>query len=131
MMTSKEVNFTTAPAPAAPQERFTRRGATLTHLSEKKPPSARQIVLPRIAARRLAGLVTAGKRVVAQHECRTMASNILRRAKTEHWSQRSTEENTGLSHRTLTRLARGEGRNLNAWLPKLRAAVAKLMDLQP
>ena len=121
--------FTTAPA--APQQRFLRGSATLTPFAVKTQSGARQIVLPRIAVRRLTALVAAGKRVVAQHECRKLASSLLDRAKMENWSLRATEANTGLSHRTLTRLARGEGRNLDAWLPRLRAAVAKLRNLQP
>lgn len=119
-----------AAPPAAPQTRFTRWGATLTHFTVKTQSCARQTILPRIVARRLAGLVAAGKRVVALHECRKLASSILDRAKMENWSMRTTEGNTGLSHRTLIRLARGEGRNLNVWLPRLRAAVARLTNLQ-
>ena len=119
-----------AAPPAAPQTRFTRWGATLTPFTVKTQSNAGQIVLPRIAARRLTALITAGKRVVAQHECRKLASSILSEAKQEHWSRRLIEGNTGLSQRTLTRLARGEGRNVDAWLPKLRAAVARLTNLQ-
>ena len=130
---SKEASFTTAPA--APQERFTRWGATLTpsgreNASYRGANSMPHHPGPALQARRIASLGAAAKRVALKYDCRALVQDIQARASAGGLSARAVEKLTGLSRRTLSRIARGQGK-LDAGLSRLRAAVAKLMDLQP
>ena len=122
--------------PERPCDRFTRWGATL---AQAMVSGASRGGANRFAPRscepldgeiRLASLVVAANRVAMRCQVRQMAQAIRAHAESVNWSQRETEKQTGLSRRTITRFARGEGRNLEAWLPRLSAAVAKLRSLQ-
>ena len=130
---TKEANFTTTPA--APQKRFSRWGAPLclpSGTSSKVPalgPSAAPS-RPALKRQRQAGLAAAAKRVAVAGEIRQWVKAIQDRAAAEEWSGRETAKRTGINRMDLSRLGRSEGRNLEAWLPKLRAAVAKLRSLQ-
>lgn len=117
--------------PEAPWERFTRWGVTLGQACISKPARsaakhfAAHSCKESDRAFRLDSLMAAANRVVLKHQVRQMVGVIRDLAKSQEWSQRETEKQTGFSHRTLARLARAQGK-LELWLPKLRAAVARL-----
>ena len=85
---------------------------------------------PSLKRRRLAALAGAARRVAISFEARSLVKAIQERASVEEWSVREISRRIGIPRTTLARLARGEG-NLGFWIPRLRATVARLNNLQP
>lgn len=78
-----------------------------------------------LKARRLAGLLKAARRVILDAERRHLVKALQARATSEQWSTRETARHTGFPRTSLARLIKGSV-NLEAWLPRLRAAVARI-----
>ena len=117
--------------PQRPYERWTRWGVTLAQAIGSGAPGG---AANRLAAHsrkpsdrgyRLPSLVAAANRVALRYQIRQLAQSIRAQATSAKWSQRETEKQTGLSYRTINRLAQGNGKH-GTWLPRLRSAVARI-----
>ena len=126
MSTPNESNIIRLPAP---WEYLNRRGSPIGQDSGAKrfapPLHARSPRSGSSKPPRLAALVAAAQRVAQAYECRALVKTIQEHAASKQWSARETESCNGISRRTLARLSRAEG-DLQFWLPKLRAGVARL-----
>lgn len=111
------------------------RGGILRHPVAKNAPDLGQTILPaigetRVKARRLQKLVAAAHRVARRAEFRAAAQALGQRVAAVRLRPCDIEARTGLSRRAFDRVVNLEV-DVDAWLPRVREALARMEAVAP